>query len=465
MRIARAAAHNLKGFADFDQNFGDVVVISGRNGEGKSTVLDLVYSAFVTDSNRDLLRTGEQEGWILVVLEDEGETIEIRRTLEPGKVSEPKIKRSGGGSTGAYGRFIKELLDTVAMDPLRKVMTASPERQVQILLETIPMDLDQKALIEVVAPLDTHIVPGDLLVKVRKMAALDAIKTVSDAIYSRRTDLNREAKAKRTHAKQLTESIGQDAGQDWKAVAAGLEETLSGLAGSEAAERRQAEADFNEFKRQTALNAMQDRESLNREINLKIAALEEERNSRRAWIDKAERDAVSRLFVAHQENLADIDSKFRPERSRLTVERDSAQQNAINQARIEQTRKIAAEALEVAGEFEADAGLITKALGALDQMRTKLLEKLPIRGLRIEGGKATLDGVPIEELNTASRALFWIRVAVMRAMTKSLGVVLLDDCEHLDDTNWPKLLEACKASGVQFLITRVAPHPLKIESV
>jgi hypothetical protein len=466
MRIARAAARNLKGFADFDETFGEVNVISGRNGLGKSSVLDLISAAFVTEGARNLLTTGAEDGWLLVILEGDGETIEIRRTLSLGKVSEPTIKSSRTGKVTAYAKFIKEMVDTATLDPIRKVMTASPKEQTAILLETMPLTLDHTEIASAIngmAPL-----PGlaEVVNNAKKLPALDAIKSVSDFIYKERTGINRDSKTKRTHAQELRSSLGPAGDEgNWQEKAASLLQQLQDLAGQQARDTQQAESDYGDFKQTLVKDSEAARSAVDRDIDAKIASLNRERAARKALVDSDEKSNLDKLHVAHQDNLQAIESQFRPERDRLTAEHAMAQQNASQQERVKQTITIANQNDHEAEALEARSKSITKTLERLDGLREGLLQKLPIKGLKIEGGRAYLNGVPLEEVNTAERGKFWVRVAVMRAASKELGTVLIDDAEHFDDVNFPVLLEACKNSGLQFFISKVEPHPFRIEKV
>ncbi|MCE5309660.1 MAG: hypothetical protein LLG20_18655 [Acidobacteriales bacterium] len=462
MRISRAAAHNAKGFQEFDQTFGDVNLISGRNGNGKSSVLDILCAAFVTDGSRNLLKSGEEEGWLLVVLEDEGDTFEIRRTLTPGKVSEPTIKSSKTGKVGAYARFIKEIVDTATLDPIRKVMTASTKEQLAILLETLPFELEPGAIATAVA----GCLPPDVLSRTEKLPALDAIKAAYDHIYSDRRDTNRDAKKARIQAQQLRESLtGAADGADWGSVAGALLEQIQKLAAREARDREAAERQYGEAKKVLAERFARSEREIDADIDAQIAALNEQRRQRKEALASQKETKAEELASGHRANLDGIAEAVRPERERLTSEHAAANERAGREAADARTKANAEANEQEAASLESKSEAMTGALKSLDGVREKLLEKLPIKGLEIRGGVAYLDGVPLEEKNTAERAIFWIRVAVLRAMNKDLGVVVIDDAEHFDDINFPILVDAAKRSGLQFFISRVAPHEFQIETV
>ncbi len=464
MRISRIAVHNCKGFSDLSTTVGDVVLVSGQNGSGKSSLLDIISAAFVTDGSRSLLKTGTEEGHILVVLEDEGETIEVRRTLKPGEVSKPSIKSSKIGPIPAYAKFIKELIDTATMDPLRKVMTASPAEQAKILLETLPLELDQKEVESACEGVELDgLVP--VLVNARRLQPLDAIKAVESFVYEQRKGINRDSKKDRACASQLRANMGPSAEGGWKEKADSLSEQLRDLSIQENQRSLESQTLYAQARERIQDERQDEFSEIDHEINAKIAALEQERNRRKQSCLGDVHESLDAAEKAHEQVISAVNAEIRPERERLTAEHAVAQQHASQQERATQTLQIAAAADKDAEVAEAKAKALTDSLEALDGIRLKLLEKLPIRGLKIEAGQAYLNEVPLQEVNTAERAKFWIRVAVMRAMKKDLAVVLVDDADHFDSANFKILTEACKKSGLQFFISKVEDHELRIETV
>jgi hypothetical protein len=466
VRISRASVRNVKGFESFDQTFGDVNVLSGRNGLGKSSVLDIICAAFVTDGSRNLLKTGADEGEILVILEDGTEAIEIRRTITAGKVSEPVIKSNKRGKVGAYAKFIKEIVDTATMDPIRKVMNLGQKEQLAILLETLPLELEPGALKAAVASCPEF--AAEAVDAQAKFGALDAINHLAQdnkgKIYLARRDANRDAKKARIQAQQLRESLsGAADGANWSDKAAELLKRLQTLAAREARDREAAERQYGEAKKVLAERFAKFAAEIDADIDAQIAALNEERRKRKEDLTRQKDAKAEELASGHRANLDGIAEAIRPEREKLTVEHATATERAGREAADARTKAAAEQNEREAADLEAKSEAMTTALKALDAVRSKLLENLPIKGLEISGGRAYLDGVPLEEKNTAERAKFWIRIAVLRAVNKDLGVVVIDDAEHFDDVNFPVLVDAAKRSGLQFFISRVEPHEFRIE--
>ena len=442
MRILSAYARNVKGFSDFAEEFSDVNVISGWNSSGKSSVLDIINALFVTDGDRQLLKVGTDKGELGCVIEDEAGSISIDRTLTTEGISKPSIKRSDGVTVSAYGAFIKSIVDVVTMDPIRRVMEASPKEQAAILLDTVPLELDYNVVVQAVADLAGLRDLAAIVQNARKLPALDAIKSVEDYIYGARRDINRDIKKARTYASEMRASIGPAGDKtDWAAEASRLIGEMRKQAEEETRLRVETEQVYGDAKAE-----------IDRDINEQIAALGRERAKRREL-----------AAGVYQESLGEIELSQRQPREDLKVQHDRATTNAGETQRLTRSKEIADANDAEAKALDERSKAMSKALDSLAATRDKLLENLPIKGLKVEAGQAYLDGVPLQETNTAAQGEFWIRVGVMRAMKKGLGMMLLDNMEHMDDRNFPRILKSCCASGLQFFISRVEPHDLRID--
>ena len=468
LRIKSAEARSFKAFADFSQEFGDVVLFSGHNSAGKSSALDMICAAFITDGGRDLLRVGADDGMIAVVLQDtqSGETFEISRTLKPGKVSQPTVKSSRGGKMGAAVEFIKTVLDTVTLDPIRRVLNASEEEQSRILLETLPLNLDYQELVAAVGDLDVLNLPTTLA-NAKRLEPLKAIATVHKLLYDTRKDVNREAKKDRAAGEKLRESAGPVPTEgDWGSESVRLFEALKALGDQQAARVKSVETEYTKALQDVVTRQTQASCDLDDEIDAKIEALNRERAYRKAAIGDQWRKEESLIHDVQKVDLLSIDQEFAPERQRLSGEHARAQTLSENDARRRQTLEFATghEADAMAGEARSKS--MTAALDALDRLHEKLLATIPIRGLtRTEAGRWLLNGLPLAETNLAERMKFWLRIAVMRAEERDLAAVVLDDLEHLDSENWDKLVTSCKNSGLQFFMGRMENHEFRITNL
>ncbi len=136
-----------------------------------------------------------------------------------------------------------------------------------------------------------------------------------------------------------------------------------------------------------------------------------------------------------------------------------AEQKAETFTRMGETRKHIEE-LESQAEANAlDAERLTTALDVeLPELRTALLDKVPVKGVTVRDGDIFVDdpdgqAIPFDSVNTKEK----IRVACDLALLKAgpVPLLLMDGAEALDEESLNELRDALEARGAQCIATRV----------
>src|SRR5574343_633836 len=70
MKISKIRISNILGINHLEFEPGQITEISGKNGSGKTSVIEAVKNALKGGTDATLLRYGEKEGDILLVLDD-----------------------------------------------------------------------------------------------------------------------------------------------------------------------------------------------------------------------------------------------------------------------------------------------------------------------------------------------------------------------------------------------------------
>ena len=461
MRISYIAAHNIKGFAEeFHYDPGSVNVVSGSNGSNKTSLLSLI-TGLLGPANPRMLRVGSEAGEIQAVIvdDDSGEKFDIVRQFVPGKAKSPTVKSSKTGKLGAGPTFLKGILDSVSLDPLGEAMHAKEDRQCEILLQTMPLDLDHAELAAAVTGVE---IAQEALGRAAKLQALDAIAVVHDTIFAERTGVNRDAKNSATLAEQLIAAIPESiSGTDWVAEADRLQVELDGITARDTAKRQEVFAEFVKVKATATQTHFDTVKGINDDIDTAIKALEKERSERILKAKNDETATLERLSDVHREILDGINDEFTPERAKVTTALGEAKANASVGQQVTANRATAKKAADDAARFASQSLAMTKAIENLDKLRASLLDKLPIKGLTIQSGIPYLNGVPLSEANTAEQIKFWVRVAALRA--GELGIVALDNTEALDSKNFKLFIEAALKTDIQWFVGRVSDGPFNIE--
>lgn len=238
MRVVSLIAENVKRLRAVEITpKGDVVTITGRNGAGKSSVLDSLWWALAGAKHIQAqpIRQGEDKARIRL---DLGELIVERRFTPSG--STVTVTSADGARYDSPQRMLDALLGALAFDPLAFV-SQEPRQQFEALKAIVPLDVD-----------------------------LDDLDRKSKADYDRRTDFNRQAKERWAQAAGIqvpsslpVMSIDTAALKDRLASAAQTNAEIEG----ERVRRERASGEYNSL-----MAAIRDLEGKAQRLDAEIAA-------------------------------------------------------------------------------------------------------------------------------------------------------------------------------------------------
>jgi DNA repair exonuclease SbcCD ATPase subunit len=438
MKIQKVTARNIMGLAHFEftpeEGFNE---ISGRNGSGKTSVLEAIKAATGGAVDATLLRSGETEGEIVLVLDDN--STKIRKTITASG-SKTAIQRDGK-AVSRPGEAMRALTDVMSVNPV-SFLKAEKKDRVKVLLESMPLFADNDAITEragfkVNFPEGTH--------------ALIAIASVHAQIFEQRTGTNRAIKEKEGTISQLREAI-PDAPGGVEGDEADMTSRLDTSTAAHDAQRKRI-ADHLESlnaKHQTAV------EQLRTEAGNRIQALRDQIATIQTESDAAiaaERTSISEKRQRAADANATNDKTLADARQPLDLALAAIRSNRDVAAKRQANLDLVAQMVDQAAELQEEADGQTEALTKLDAYKSELLDSLPIPGLEVRDGEVYRHGVHLDRLNTAQQVEIAVEVAKLRA--GELGVICVDGIELMDSDNYNELKKQAEASGFQFFVTRV----------
>lgn len=452
VRVAAIHIKNVLGIAEAEIRPGKVTMIQGRNGVGKTSLLESIRAALGGGHDVTLLRKGETKGEVMVLLED---GTEITKTITP-ETSKTRVKHPEYGTLPAPGGYLAKLRDTLSLNPV-DFLVAKKDRRLELLLSAIPLKLQKADLANVLdlcstkPNLDRH--------------ALEVLAGIEKDLYDQRTGMNRSLKDKRTAAEEMRKALPPEAGDgtNWKSFLEAGERELRKLEQDTLEMKHAIESNITERWNQAEMLRREHVSSLEAERDAEIARIRADYSSKIESAKQAITQVANDLRQEKEERIAALTNSA--SEKRISLQNDIAQLRAKADA---YTRaKAAREHIQLledgASQLESDANLLTGALDELSTIKGDLLDRLPIKGVEIQDGDIFVDGIQFDRVNESRRVRLAIEMALLRA--GSLRLLCVDGIESLDSASQQALFDFAEEKGIQLIIAKVTDGPLNVENI
>ena len=446
MKIIQLTAENVKKLKVVDITpKGDVVQITGKNGSGKTSVLDSIWWALGGEKNIQSvpLRKGAENGRARLDLGDLiverkwaaiGTTSVIVRNAKDSKPGTPDNKLPKCNSPQA---MLDDLLGRLSFDPL-EFSREKPKAQFDLLKRIANVGID-----------------------------LDALDAQNDADFKKRTDVNRDAKARRSQADAFvippdTPSKPIDESELLDRIQAAGEHNSMIETRKIAWER--AQRDANDQKAE----AVRYRESAARQRERyaeRVAGLKEQ--IRKLEMDIVEAQASGETLavsldvsaVTALQSAAELEVKINHAEAPLApinvtdlrTELDKAKGINADVSRRVQRDNVSVEALAL----ESQVAELTKLMARREDEKREAIQnaEMPIPGLGFGAGVVTYNGLPFDQASDAEQLRISLSIAM--AANPKLRVIRIKDGSLLDDDSMAIITEMAGEKDWQVWIERV----------
>lgn len=393
MQIVKLTAENIKKLKAVQITpDGNVVLLTGKNGAGKSSVLDSIVYALC--GGKDLpqmpIREGQTKGQVEL---DLGE-VTVKRTFTE-KNSYLEVKNKDGFKASSPQALLDEIVGKISFDPLSFVNEPSQKVQRKILLDLVGISLDQ---------FDKKI---------------ETIKSDRSAVNADRGRVKVELeKCPVVNAPKEKFEISE--------LVTKLEDQTKGNNDYELGKR----------DHEDALTALTSIKKLIDEYKTKIAALEIE------YSEKAEKTKkVFEKWVNYKKHDC----------AKLTkLISEASEQNKLFE-QMERRQQIQANK----NTADAQYSKLGKDIEKIEKEKVAVLKKakMPIEGLSVGDDCVYYNGVPIDQI--ASSEKLRVGVAVSMALNPRLKVLRVTDGSLLDNENLKTISDMVKDKDYQIWIERV----------
>jgi hypothetical protein len=367
--------------------------------------------------------------------------------------------------TGKISRaqaYVDSQVDELGVDPMA-IVTCPAAKRAEYLAEAMPLKMDPAAFEAIV---------GRPPVARELKNPLDSIAAERQRLYDERTAVNRTMKDKRTTAAQLRETLPAAAEvpadpADLRAKKADLENACADeIADAKAKRAGMAEAIKLELEAANDEDGEKEEAAVAKirlELETRIESVRALGRKRASEREERARGLQAAAYETEQTETEAARAKAQAPIAELAEKITKAEALATEHARASKTREIITSSEKDSARAEADSKALSHAIDELDALKVSLLEKLPIKGLEIREGQVLVDGLPFERVNRARQIDIAVRVAQLR--TGPLGLIVLDDAEHLDAESFAAFETAAAGAGLQFLVARVSDGPLSVRTV
>ncbi len=385
---------------------GKLVQVTGKNGNGKSSVLDAIAMALDWQHSpkpAQPIRKGAKEGRIEI---DLGE-IKATRVFRESGTTELRLEAKDGSNIRSPQTLLDTLIGNLSFNPLDF------------------MKGDDKAKFDALKAF----VPG---------VDFDKIAAQNETDYAKRTDENRKAKELTAQAAGIMVPDGKWTRIDVTQVVADLEaaELHNNTLAQRLQRRQKAEQDVRSI-----YSEIEDDRAEIAQLKDRIAEIE----------DRIARMADGRKII--EDKLAAADPLPDPiDTAALRAKITDAQTVNANAEKAE--RKVAL--TTQAEQHTAAAKALTDAMEARrEDVAAKIAAaKMPVPGLSLADGKVFLDGVEIRDVNRAEQLKLSIAVA-MAANPKLRVIRISEGGNDLDEDAMRVLAQMAEEHGYQVWIERI----------
>jgi len=375
-----------------------LTVIAGKNGQGKTSILESIMAALGGDSYRQQVNDGADKGEIKVKLSN---GLEVTRTIRADGASTLKVKCLDGsrGSQTLLNNFISGFALNVP-----SFLSATAREKVKALLDVIGFDPQ----------------PYEERIK---------------ALETERLAKGREADRVKGHAAELPffDGVGVALASDEE-----MRQDIAKVAEHNARiDKAGREVEFAVKERARIESEVEDAKRHLQEAQRNLA------DSERRCAEASEREEYCKAqFLRLGDRLSDSEAA---ERMKAVADRNGkVRANQAKQRAQDDAEALAEEYRELDRKVKDERAALTANLEGC---------KLPYPGLSVSGSVLQWKGRPFDELSESEKLI--IAASISKAVNPNCSFVLVDGLERFDTERLAKFAAWCEKKGMQVIGTRV----------
>ena len=455
-RIHSVEISNIKGVSFAKFPVGTLTLLKGENGSGKTSVLDSIAAIFEGGHDPAMLRTGTEEGYILLTLED-GTT--ILKTVKPTE-SKLDIRTGDGSIVKAPAAFVSKLANSFGYDPV-SFLVADPKKRIKFLLDVLPVYFTPEEIDRAIQTTmeDGNKVPEalDFSREIKRPAItlnLEGIDQYRAGIYEDRRALNAAGRRYNESYDTLQAALPPEVGNAQEIVIAAkeLREKHGGIKQQIKTAASEIDSSLEAAIKHRRSTFYAEKAALDSALLAEITLLRETCDRKVAELKVSSEEDVQALIVeaANQKDAAIGDlTKQADETYTELLEAENKSKRVSEAAGIQKALE------DLRGEirkYTNREAAFTSALKAVDELKIGKLAAKDLGEISLKGGEIFVGGVPFDHLNTQKQ--YFVAFTICAYGAGDLQFMVSDRVESIVGENWEAFKEAAEASGFQVIAAR-----------
>lgn len=491
MQIKRVSIQNYRGICYATMEFGQITILSGGNGTGKSSFASAIADVFSGGYDPTAVRDPEAPGagaitvgppidgknqakpHIAVIELELVDGSRVKRTINrEAKRSTVEAFSSTGERLGGQGWVEENLSEVWSADPLR-FLRADPKKRAEVIMDFLNPPL---SVAEIAAAFGNQEPWWRMILEEHADSCFEAIDAILKAAEERRRMVNGTASQKQKALSELQSRIPvlNEESRDWQKECDEAQDAVRELENENNSALR-AVAEVERQHRDAATNHhSQSRNSAAADMQRKIDAAKAE-YERKCYEAKAEYASQCSVSMAEESSAKqEISEKARAEREAI-IEAFTPRNEAAHDRLIE-SRRLLREYNEASGlrvhleavrqeykELTSQSLSYDRAIEALRALKLAKMSEVPIAGLEMRDGIPYYDGLPLDAINTSQQIA--VAAQIVAQKRKQVPFMVLDDAEHLDMETRQRLVMALAEQGWQVVVCEVLPEGGELKAV
>lgn len=413
MKINKIKINNILGIENFEFHPSKFTLIEGKNGSGKTSILEAIKTVFKGGSDATLIKNGSEKGEIVFVLNaDNGTDIMVTKTIKGGSSSLSMID-SNGNKINKPKDFLDTLSDMVSVNPI-SFLTADKKERTKILLELLPSEiLDFEKLNGILKENKLQ----NLIINYNE-SALEILDKYHNAVFSERTSLNRSIKDKIASKSQLSESLVEVAGDE-----------------------------------------IQIKDKLN-ELETKQQKLNDLKLDKEQQVLQWYQSEINRINEEKENKLNLIKEKFELNVGPVKTEIIQLNEQLKLTSSFAKTKELINQFSNEIANLEKDTNKLTESITEINEIKKEILDNLPFDNLQVREGEIYKNEIPFDRLNEAEKVKIAVQIAQYKA--GELGIICVDGIERLDTNTFENFKNQALEKDLQLIVTKVSDTDLQV---